>query len=218
MNPFSVRSDSRTPGVRNTGGSFSDQILVLQKETMPAVPTVYLGRRHAANITACLAATLPASADLSQQAANKSLAFIFNLPDFKTLSADQELHLTTLGFVRVMLVRFLSRFRPEVNAFLFPSGEFVYPGSLDLEASLVGHLTTFAREMACNGLTELELGLLSVMAACDPMDPPAIYTAALEALTPSSSTAVMALLLQLEELFNLLPPYSWTKLNLKTSK
>ena len=216
MNPFSVRSDSRTPGVRNTNGSFSDQILVLQKETMPAVPTIYLGRRHAANINSCLATALPASADLSQQAANKSLAFIFNLPDFQNVSAEQELHLTTMGFVRVMLVRFLSRFRPEVNAFLFPSGEFVYPAALDLDASLVGQLTQFAREMACNGLTELELGLLSVLAACDPLDPPAIYSTAMESLTPSSSTAVMSLLLQVEELFNLIPPYSWTKLALRS--
>lgn len=194
--------------------SFSDQILALQRDTLVSVPALYLGRQHAKNVMTCVAATLPASCDLSPEAAASSFQFIVNLPGFQTFSPDQQVYMSRVGVYQVMLVRFLARFRPEVNAFLFPGGEFLYPAQLDLPSDVQVNLTLHAREMACNGLTEQELGLLCVLVSCCPLDPPPVYTLAMDALTMSSAATVLALLLSTQELFNA-APQAWQNIELK---
>ena len=68
--------------------------------------------------------------------------------------------------------------------------------------------------MACTGLTDLELGLLSILVACDPLDPPQVYSEAMESLTLSSSSSILAILLSTQELFNLAPG-AWANLRLR---
>ena len=213
MNVHAVRADNRL----TLKATFPDQVTSLQKETMPVVPARFLGRLHTQNMPAFLAPRLPASSDLSPEAGNAALLFLMSLPGFEALSSDQRAYLTEQGVLHVMLVRFLSRYRPDVNAFLFPSGEFVYPAQLgaDLPEGVVGALTACARQMACTGLTELELGLLSILVACEPLDPPPVYHRAWHTLTLSASTAMLVLVLSVQELLQSAPPSVWTALSLK---
>ena len=44
----------------------------------------------------------------------------------------------------MILVPFLARYRPEVHAFLLPSGQFMFPAQLDLPGPLVAGLTWLA--------------------------------------------------------------------------
>ena len=212
MNPGAVKFETKPSRDKL---SFAEQILSLHRETMPAVPALYLGRQHAKNVLTCVATSLPASCDLSPEASSAALQFVVNLPGFASLSTAQQMHMSGPGLLQVMLARFLARYRPEVNAFLFPGGEFVYPGQLELpSADLTVSLTLHAREMACTGLTEQELGLFCLLVSCCPLDPPPFYATALETLTLSSAAPVISLLMATQELFNACPQ-TWATIKLK---
>ena len=185
---------------------------------MLPVPTLYLGRQHAKNLISCLATSLPATADISPACMNQSYLFISQLPGFENLDADQQAHLSSTGTCLVGFLRFLSRYRPEVNAFLFPSGEFLMSNQLDLPEKQASDLTLVATEMCENGLTELEIGLLSVLVACDPIDPPPIYSQVIQflekSLSRNASLELLTFLMSIQDLFSS-DPNSWMNLSLK---
>ena len=215
MNPSSVKADGK---LNLDNLSLEDQILALQRDTMLPVPALYLGRQHAQNLISCLATCLPASADISSQGINESYRFITQLPGYLTMDADQKAYLSSAGTWYIGFLRFLTRYRTEVNAFLFPSGEFLMTSQLDIPDHLISQLTLLAEEICENGLTELEIGLLSVLAACDPLNPPPIFSSVTDHLEQSFSRnagwELMTFLINLQELF-LTSPTSWMNLNLK---
>ena len=141
MSPLYVKSAPPGPQGRERPLPLSDLVLSLHRSTVLPVPALYLGRQHARNVMTCVATSLPSSSDLSAEGAGRALAFLAGLPGFSDWTADQRAHAAGPGAVQLMLVRFLARYRPEVRAFLLPSGQFVFPAQLDLPGPLVAGLT-----------------------------------------------------------------------------
>merc|ERR1719319_765480 len=80
-----------------------------------------------------VAATWPASADLGSPAApgpEDPARFLQALPDFDQLSHQARQFALSTGLLRVSLARLLSRWRPEVAAFLLPCGQFLLPSQV----------------------------------------------------------------------------------------
>jgi hypothetical protein len=203
MRPELIRSEPRS--LRDSL-PFTDFILALHKESTPAVPAIFLGRQHAQNLGHYLAARWPPTADLGHAGESHVLRFISGLPSFSRLSVDQQIFARTVGLTQVMLLRLLARFRPEVRAFLFPCGQFVLPAQLDLPEAVLTGLVQLAADMACRGLTSLDLALMSCLLCCDPRQPGELYEKGLESLVMTSSSAsLLALVLCVEELFRLAP-------------
>jgi hypothetical protein len=212
MRPELIRCETRS--VRDNL-PFTDFIVALHKESTPTVPAIFLGRQHALNIGRYRAASWPPTADLSQGGAAHAVRFITGLPGYERLTADQQRYAHTVGLSQVMLARLLARFRPEVRAFLFPCGQFVAPAQLDLPEAVVAALARLAAEMACSGLTSLDLALMCCLLSCDPLEPGELYERSLESLVGTSASAtLLALVLSVEELFRLAPA-SWTSVRLK---
>ena len=212
MRPQLIRSEPRS--LRDSL-PFTDFILALHKESTPAVPAIFLGRQHAQNLGHYLATRWPPTADLSHGGAAHVLRFISGLPGFGRHSPDQQRFAHTVGLSQVMLARLLARFRPEVRAFLFPCGQFVLPAQMDLPEVVLAALVHLAADMACRGLTSLDLALMSCLLCCDPCDPGELYEKGLESLVSTSSSAsLLALVLSVEELFRL-SPASWGAIRLK---
>ena len=116
-----------------------------------------------------------------------------------------------------MLARLLSRFRPEVGAFLFPCGLFVYPSQLlsSLPELTVASLTTLALNFASRGLTNQELSLLSALLVCNPLTPSELYKSTLNSISDkSSSVHLSALAMQISELSWSASAEQWTNITL----
>jgi hypothetical protein len=214
MRPDLIRTaEPRTP---RENLPFTDFLLALHKESTPAVPALFLGRQHAQNLGHYLAIRWPPTADLGPGGAPHALRFISGLPGFGRLTAEQQRYAHTVGLSQVMLARLLARFRPEVAAFLFPCGQFVLPAQMDLPTSVVAALVTLAGEMACRGLTSLDLSLLCCLLACSPREAGELYERSLASLvTTSSSASLLGLVMAVEDLHRLLAPASWAAIALK---
>ena len=215
MRPELIRSEPRSQ--RDSSLSFTDFIIALHKETTPMVPAIFLGRMHAQNLSHYLAARWPPTADLGHAGTAHAMRFISGLPGFLSHTASQQNFANTVCLGQVMLVRLLARFRPELSAFLFPCGQFVLPAQLDLPAAVVTALVRLAADMACRGLTALDLSLMSCLLCCDPSDPGELYEKCLASLVATSSSAILlSLVLSVQELFGQLdPPASWAAIQLK---
>jgi len=217
MRPELIRTVPRA--LRDSNGvPFTDFLLALHKETTPPVPAIFLGRQHAQNLGHYLAARWPPTADLGHAGAAHAARFISGLPGFGRQTASQQLYATTVGLGQVMLLRLMSRFRPELSAFLFPCGQFVLPAQLDLPAAAAAGLVRLAADMACRGLTPLDLALMGCLVSCDPREPGELYEKAMASLvSTSSSTSLLSMVLGVEELFRLLetPLASWANIRLK---
>ena len=222
MRPGAIKQEART----STNLSFEEAVLRCHKETLQAVPAVYLGRQHTENIAACVAEAWPATADLGPPSSPapgpaSAAAFVRSLPGWAELSsADQQWSLAT-GQLQVMLARLLARWRPEVGAFLFPCGQFVYPRQLvaALPEVTVSHLTSLAHSVAARGLTQQEVALLCCLLAASPLSSSRLYQRALAAVSScSGGLHLLDLALQVAELAWTASPDQWTSIKLEAEQ
>ena len=218
MRPGAIKQEART----STNLSFEEAVLRCHKETLQAVPAVYLGRQHTENIAACVAEAWPATADLGPPSSPapgpaSAAAFVRSLPGWAELSsADQQWSLAT-GQLQVMLARLLARWRPEVGAFLFPCGQFVYPAQLagSLSELSVSSLTSLAHSLASRGLTQQEMALVSALLATNPLTCSQLYRNTISSISEKSSGVQLTdLALQISELAWSSSPDCWTNINI----
>ena len=114
------------------------QVLRCHKETMASIPAVFLARQHTEHMV--LASEWPLSADLgpltsSAPGASDTVRFVRSLPGWGELTQQDKQWSMTTGTVQVMVTRLLSRYRPEVGAYLFPCGQFVSPSQVSSDWS-----------------------------------------------------------------------------------
>ena len=183
---------------------------------------MYLARQHTENISENIASEWPVSADMGHVTSGApgprdTSRFIKSLPGFAELNgSDQQWSLST-GAVQVMLVRLLARYRPEVGAFLFPCGQFVYPTQLltSLSELTVSYMTNLAYNLASRGLTQQEMSLICAMVAVNPLTGSQLYKNTMTAVAESSSSIHLTDLgLQISELAWSATPEQWTSINI----
>ena len=202
--------------------TFEEQVLRCYKETITPIPAVYLARHHTDNINRFVAGEWPQSADLGSLTSPgpgcaDSLRFVQSLPGWAEMTGpDQQWSLNT-GAVQVMLARLLSRYRPEVGAFLFPCGQFLYPSQLvgSLSEVSVTSLTSLAHSLASRGLTQQEMALVSALLATTPLTCSQLYRNTLNSISAKTSGVQLTdLALQISELAWTSSPDRWTNINI----
>ena len=202
--------------------TFEEQVLRCYKETITPIPAVYLARHHTDNINRFVAGEWPQSADLGSLTSPgpgcaDSLRFVQSLPGWAEMTGpDQQWSLNT-GAVQVMLARLLSRYRPEVGAFLFPCGQFLYPSQLvgSLSEVSVTSLTSLAHSLASRGLTQQEMALVSALLATNPLTCSQLYRNTLNSISAKTSGVQLTdLALQISELAWTSSPDRWTNINI----
>ena len=218
MKPSSIKQEVKLP----SNITFEEQVLRCHKETLTPIPAVYLARQHTENIGDCVARDWPASADLGPvsspvagSGASDSARFVRSLPGWSDLGDQDKQWSLTTGTVQVMLVRLLSRYRPEVGAFLFPCGQFVYPSQLltSLSEMTVSYLTSLAHNLASRGLTQQEMSLVTAMVSINPLNNSKLYQNLMTSVAECSSGVHMTdLALQISELAWTASPEQWTNI------
>jgi len=166
-----------------------------------------------------VAATWPASADLGPPAApgpEDAARFLQALPDFDQLSHQARQFALSTGLLRVSLARLLSRWRPEVAAFLLPCGQFLLPSQMtSLPPAAVSGLSAAAQHVSSRALTTTELALLCATLASCPLHPSTLGERAVAALAEQpSALQISALALLVAELAALAPPEAWAAITL----
>ena len=223
MKPSAIKQEIK---VAPSNMTFEELVLRCHKESMTPIPAIYLARHHTENINSFVAGEWPQSADLGSLASpgpgcGDSLRFVRSLPGWGEMSGqDQQWSLST-GAVQVMLARLLSRYRPEVGAFLFPCGQFVYPQQLvaALPEVTVSHLTSLAHSVAARGLTQQEVALLCCLLAASPLSSSRLYQRALAAVSScSGGLHLLDLALQVAELAWTASPDQWTNIKLEAEQ
>ena len=223
MKPSAIKQEIK---VAPSNMTFEELVLRCHKESMTPIPAIYLARHHTENINSFVAGEWPQSADLGSLASpgpgcGDSLRFVRSLPGWGEMSGqDQQWSLST-GAVQVMLARLLSRYRPEVGAFLFPCGQFVYPRQLvaALPEVTVSHLTSLAHSVAARGLTQQEVALLCCLLAASPLSSSRLYQRALAAVSScSGGLHLLDLALQVAELAWTASPDQWTNIKLEAEQ
>ena len=202
--------------------NFLFQVLRCHKETLTPIPAVFLGRQHTENKHQTIAAQWPQSADLGHLGSpapgpQDSLRFVQSLPGFAQLSPQDQQYALNTGILQVMLARLLSRYRPEVGAFLFPCGLFVHPSQLltSLPELTVASLTNLAHNFASRGLTNQELALLTSLLVCNPISPSQLYNNTLSSISDKSSAVHLSTLaMQISELCWTATTEQWTNITL----
>ena len=202
--------------------TFEEQVLRCHKETLTPLPAIYLARQHTENIEQWVAGAWPVTADLGPLSSPApgpadSARFVRSLPGWAELTSQDRQWAASTGTVQVMLVRLLARYRPEVGAFLFPCGQFVYPGQLraSLPEVTVAHLTSLAHSLASRGLTQQELSLVSSLLASNPLSASSLYKSTLAAISETSSGLHLTdLALQVSELAWTASPEQWTNISI----
>ena len=162
----------------------------------------------------------PPSADLGSPGSpapgpQEALRFVQSLPGFLQLPAQEQQYALSTGTLQVMMARLLSRFRPEVGAFLFPCGLFVYPSQLlsSLPEMAVTSLTYLALNFASRGLTNQELALLSALLICNPLANSDLYRNTMSSISEKSSAVhLSSLAMQISELCWTASPDQWTNI------
>ena len=183
---------------------------------------MFLARQHTETQHQTIAAQWPPSADLGHLGTpapgpQDTLRFVQSLPGFAQLAPQDQQYGLNTGILQVMLARLLSRFRPEVGAFLFPCGLFVYPSQLlgSLPELTVASLTNLALNFASRGLTNQELSLLSALLVCNPLTPSELYKSTLCSISDKSSAVHLSMLaMQISELCWTASAEQWTNINL----
>ena len=218
MKPSAIKQEIKLPSHL----TFDEQILRCHKESLTPIPAVFLARQHTEHISRSVAAEWPQSADLGSLSSPgpgcaDSLRFVRSLPGWRELSGqDQQWSLNT-GAVQVMLARLLSRYRPEVGAFLFPCGQFVYPRQLvgSLSDLTVSSLTSLAHSTASRGLTQQEMSLLAALLATNPLTSSQLYRKTVSAISEATSAVQLTdLAMQITELAWTSSPDRWTNINI----
>ena len=219
MKPSAIKQEIK---VAPSNMTFEELVLRCHKESMTPIPAIYLARHHTENINNFVAGEWPQSADLGSLASpgpgcGDSLRFVRSLPGWGEMSGqDQQWSLST-GAVQVMLARLLSRYRPEVGAFLFPCGQFVYPQQLvgGLSELTVASLTSLAHNTASRGLTQQEMALVSALLATNPLSCSQLYRKTVTSISErTSSLQLTDLAMQISELAWTSSPESWTNITL----
>ena len=114
-----------------------------------------------------------------------------------------------------MVARLLSRYRPEVGAFLFPSGEAVSPSQLhsSLPEVTISHLTSLAHSLASRGLTQQEMPLVCALLSVNPLNASPLYTRTMTAVSDCTSGLHLTdLALQISELSWSASSDQWTNI------
>ena len=203
MRPENVKHEVKA----SSNLTFGKQVLRIFEETLAPLPKIYRARQHLENPSYFVARAWPVTADLGplnspDPGPSNSVRFVKSLPGWEDLSGH-DLHLAShIGTLQVMLVRLLSRWRPEVRAFLFPCGQFVYPGQMrgSLPEKAVHYLPILAHQFT--SLTQQELSLISALVATNPLSPCGLYKATQAAISETrSGLHLLALSMQVSELF-----------------
>merc|ERR1719319_1312392 len=190
MKPSSIKQEVKLP----SNLSFPEQVARGYKETMAPVPAVYLARQHTEHMV--LAQEWPGSADLGPLSsgqlcpgAGDTGRFVRSLPGWSELTQQDKQWSMTTGTVQVMIARLLTRYRPEVGSFLFPSGEFVSPAQLSpsLPEVTISGLTGLAHSLASRGLTQQEMSLVCALLAVNPLNASPLYCRTVSAVGDCSS-------------------------------
>ena len=202
--------------------TFEEQVLRCHKETLTPLPAIYLARQYTESIEEHVAEAWPVTADLGPLGSpapgpRDSARFVRGLPGWEELPSQEQQWAATTGTVQVMLLRLLARYRPEVGAFLFPCGKFVYPAQLrsSLPEVTVAHLASLALSLASRGLTQQELSLVSCLLASNPLTASSLYTQTCTAVAKTSSCLQLTdLALQVSELAWTASPEQWTNISI----
>ena len=205
MKPENVKHED--PDKTSNNLTFEQQVLRFHKETLTPLPAIYSARQHLEKANHFVAREWPVTADLGPLTSPASgpadsLRFIESLPGWEELRGHDQQWAAHTGSLQVMLVRLLARWRPEVGAFLFPCGQFVFPGQMrgSLPEKAVHYLPILAAQFT--SLTQQELSLISALVATNPLSPCSLYKATLAAISETrSGLHLLALSMQVSELF-----------------
>ena len=218
MNPGAIKHEVKL----SSNLTFEEQVLRCHKETLTPLPAIYLARQHTENIEQWVAGAWPVTADLGPLTSPApgpadSARFVRSLPGWAELTSQDRQWAASTGTVQVMLVRLLARYRPEVGAFLFPCGQFVYPAQLagSLSELSVSSLTNLAHSLASRGLTQQEMALVSALLATNPLTCSQLYRNTISSISEKSSGVQLTdLALQISELAWSSSPDCWTNINI----